>query len=342
LSNDTTHQNDEDDDDQSTILFNAMLKGGTLSEKEISELENEVKTQPDSLLNRIRILGYFASKGIGEDPARIAHILWIIKNHSDLSELIVPLLDVPESGRAAYETVRAAWEEQLQNNSDSVKVILNAAMFFRSAEEKRELALLRQAQALAPDDLKLQRKLANHYMRANPEEDVEQFKSNCIVALRLFEHILSQSKDDIDRFYRLTDVATAALRVGEFTRAEEIAREMLTVAPQFASDWNYGNAIYWANIVLGKIALSDKRLGQACEYLVAASLTPGSPQLDSFGPEFVLCSHLLNAGETECAKTYLSNCAKFWREVNKLSGWIIDIDKGLQPSFYPSRMNRSP
>jgi tetratricopeptide (TPR) repeat protein len=212
-------------------------------------------------------------------------------------------------------------------------------MFFRS--EKEELALLRQAQALAPDDLELESKLANHYMRANPEEDIEQFKLNCIEALRLFEHILSRSEDNLSRFYRLTDVATAALRVGDFARAEEIARKMLTVAPQFASDWNYGNAVYWANIVLGKIALSNKQLGQACECLVAASLTPGSPQLDSFGPEFVLCSHILNAGETEYAKTYLSNCAKFWRRVDKLSSWINDIDKGLQPSFHPSQKNRS-
>lgn len=99
---------------------------------------------------------------------------------------------------------------------------------------------------------------------------------------------LQQSKQPIYRFYALADAAKSAVNVGEPDKAQRYAAELLRVAPKYRGDWNYGNAIHDGHIVLGRVALArgDKRV--AIKHLLAAGKTPGSPQLDSFGPNMSL------------------------------------------------------
>lgn len=321
-----------EDEDYDEALIEAMLEGGNLTKEDLSKLEKQLLIEPDDLATRIRILGHYASKG-RSDATRIRHVLWIINNRPSLSEFVVPVLDVHRSAKSEYDQVKAAWLEQVDKFPSSPKVLLNAAMFFRGSDEALVLKLLKQAQSIAPNDLKLLSDLAHHYRRDSDVPDST--KEGNLEALRLFEYILAHSEDKLKRFYQLTDVATTAFDVGDSNRASEVAQEMLRVAPQFKEDWNYGNAIYWANIVLGKIALSTGNVDHACDFLIKASETPGSPQLDSFGPEFQLCHELLLTwNKRECVKTYLSNCGKFW-ELNegKIAKWVADLDSGLNPSF---------
>lgn len=137
-----------------------------------------------------------------------------------------------------------------------------------------------------------------------------------------------------DRFYALTQVSISTFEVGKIEDARSYAEELLSMAPSFQSNWNYGNAIHKGNIVLGRIALLNDDIYKANEYLRRAGETPGSPQLDSFGPNMTLAKELLEKSETESVKKYLLQCENFWEtDRDKLEFWAFQIDKGEIPDF---------
>jgi hypothetical protein len=95
--------------------------------------------------------------------------------------------------------------------------------------------------------------------------------------------------------------------------AEAITRQMLASTP--TTNWNYGNVVYDAHSVLGRIALRHGDRETARKELRAAGRTPGSPQLNSFGPQFTLARELLQHGEQadrEDVAVFLDDVARFW------------------------------
>ncbi len=103
---------------------------------------------------------------------------------------------------------------------------------------------------------------------------------------------LESAENSEDRFYALTQVSIRSFEAGEIEDARTYADELLAMAPSYKSNWNYGNAIHKGNIVLGRIALLNNDIKKAIEYLSRAGETPGSPQLNSFGPNMTLAKGL--------------------------------------------------
>ena len=138
-------------------------------------------------------------------------------------------------------------------------------------------------------------------------------------------------------FYRMTDAAPEAFNRGEFDKARGLADALLIEAELWPKDWNYGNAIHVANLVLGRIELRAGDKEKAIEYLLAAGRTPGSPQLNSFGPDMLFAKELLKAGEKDAVLEYLELCAKFWKMKDvPLETWKAQIEKGETPDFGPN------
>jgi hypothetical protein len=72
----------------------------------------------------------------------------------------------------------------------------------------------------------------------------------------------------------------------------------------------------------------------AKDYLLASGKTPGSPQLNSFGPNMTLAKELLEVGEREIVLKYLQLCAAFWtKDSGLLVEWRDLIDNGRVPNF---------
>jgi hypothetical protein len=137
-----------------------------------------------------------------------------------------------------------------------------------------------------------------------------------------------------DLFYELSDLAKRAFNAGETDKAETYAKQLLSEAPHFHSDWNYGNAVFFGNFVLGRVSLSRGDVKQADQYLLASAKTPGSPQLDSFGPNMTLAKELLDKGESEPVLQYLELCKKFWEgQQHQLDDWRNAIRNGETPDF---------
>jgi hypothetical protein len=144
----------------------------------------------------------------------------------------------------------------------------------------------------------------------------------------------SHEDSDAHHFYSLTTSAPAAFNAGKYDEARQDALELETITPPFQGNWNYGNAIQNYNLVFGRLALRDGDLATAKTRLLAAGHTPGSPQLDSFGPNMSLARELLIRGETESVLQYFELCRVFWKDdFGKLDEWKKAVQAGQTPDF---------
>ncbi len=145
---------------------------------------------------------------------------------------------------------------------------------------------------------------------------------------------LSDAKTDEQRFYARSDAAKDSLAVGRTEDARGYATELLALLPQFKGDWNYGNAVQNGHVVLGRIAVAERRLDEAKQHLRAAGLSPGSPQMDTFGPDMTLASDLLEQGERDAVLDYFQMCRQFWKSnAGKLDEWRDAVNAGRTPDF---------
>ncbi len=119
-----------------------------------------------------------------------------------------------------------------------------------------------------------------------------------------------------DRSVQTDLEASEALDQGRTAAVTAYAKRLLAKNTD-RSSWNYGNVIYDANELLGQAALREGRIEDAKKYLLEAGNTPGSPQLDSFGPDNTLARELLQRGEKKVVLEYLDLVARFWTHTSE-------------------------
>ena len=144
------------------------------------------------------------------------------------------------------------------------------------------------------------------------------WERHAATSLLIGARCLVPGEDDEDDDDDQTDPGAgyALLEGGELDGALEIADALLRDATSSnEDDWNYGNLIHHAHILRGKVLLQRGDVPAAAAELVAAGATPGSPQLDSFGPDFSLAWALLLANEDDAILTYLHAVARFWSPI---------------------------
>jgi len=166
----------------------------------------------------------------------------------------------------------------------------------------------------------------------------------------------AQAKGDLSvltatrRYDALSAVAKLAVRAGMLQDAQSYAQELLASARRPA-DWNYGNAIFFGNMVLGQVAFRQGDLNSARSRLLASGATPGSPQLNSFGPNMSLALDLLEGSpqpseqrrnahreasldSRQVVLDFFMQCQKFWKSgQGKLQKWTADVNAGRIPDF---------
>ncbi len=73
---------------------------------------------------------------------------------------------------------------------------------------------------------------------------------------------VANAGSETDKFYALDDAAKQSFIAGNVEDARRYALELLTLAPKYQDNWNYGNAIQDGKIVLGRIALQEGRTNE--------------------------------------------------------------------------------
>jgi hypothetical protein len=116
--------------------------------------------------------------------------------------------------------------------------------------------------------------------------------------------------------------------------SRDVAKMYLDDAKMFRCNWNYGNAIHDANTVLGLMSLRVGKVPEAIGYLHAAGKSPGSPQLNSFGPSMHLAKALATKGEFDAVAKYLDDIRYFWKmEDGAIDRWKADLAAKRVPDF---------
>lgn len=315
---------------------------GQISADEAKRFEVRLTQDPDDLAAHESLIQYYFQQGVSSrtpeiEKDRETHIFWLIEHHPE-SELagspeaqILPGL--PESAEG-YVRAKDLWLQQVQNHSDEKIVLRNAGEFFLVPDAKTARELLEKAWAMDSKDVQTSSALAQAYeLEASHTSSSEEKLAVAKKAVSVRESTLGGLPEE-QRFDALGDLAKSALEAGEPEKAQQYAEELLKLAAKFKNDWNYGNALHQGNLILGRIALQRGDIESAKTHLVAAGQTPGSPQLDSFGPNMALANDLLAKGERETVLTYLQSCGKFWKTgADKLEAWTATIKGGGMPDF---------
>lgn len=158
--------------------------------------------------------------------------------------------------------------------------------------------------------------------------------------LQKLEELLAQA-GDYQRYILLDTAAKTALELKQYERANDYARRLISLAPQFPDDWNYAQAVHQANIILGRAALRADDIDSAKAYLLAASKIPYSEILDAQGADLQLANALLARGQRETVAQYLQAGTRFWpRGRAQLDGWLQQLAAGQIPSLLmPAKTN---
>jgi hypothetical protein len=156
-----------------------------------------------------------------------------------------------------------------------------------------------------------------------------------LVAAR--EKVINTLPKAEDKFHLTREIAPLAFNAGDQVKAGMYAKDLLIQAESMKDDWDYGNAVHTANLVLGRIALSAGDIDEAKRLLLLAGKTPGSPQLESFGPDMLFAKELLEKGEKDVVIQYFTLCSAFWKmDDGKLAQWKTEVQNNEIPDFGPN------
>lgn len=143
--------------------------------------------------------------------------------------------------------------------------------------------------------------------------------------MMLLEDLLNE--DEYSRWAWLDDAAELAYQIEDYDKAKKYSLESLSISGNYISDWNYGNSIHNANMILGRLSLRDGDVNKAKEYLLESAKSKGSPQLDTFGPSLALAKELLDIGEKTVVLSYLKSITLFWQmDKGCVKRWIKQIE----------------
>lgn len=312
-------------------------EGAALSGEEAAKLEEELGENPDNLSARIMLLGYYERRAFESEDARKkrqAHIIWVIQNHPE-HPIAGPHINLhPSLDGEAYFAAKELWLGQVEAHEENTAVLGNAARFLLLHDKDVAESLLNKAKALEPDNPEWSKRLGHLYSLGISRKSAESRREAATKALEQLEDALNLTTEEKKRFYLLSDLARRAFEAGDLEKSSEYAAELLAKAAQYENDWNYGNAIHHGNLVLGRIALVSGDVEKAEEYLLAAGETPGSPQLNSFGPNMALAKELLEKDKREVVIEYFQLCGKFWeRGADRLEQWTSIVKGGQIPDF---------
>ena len=211
-------------------------------------------------------------------------------------------------------------------------VLRNAANYFLLPDRPFAEDLLKRGAALEPQDPDWPNALGHLYLLGGRSKTPEEAKAAATSALAQYERAFALTPEAY-KSYLLDDLAKTAFDAGETNKAKMYAEQMLQEASLQKKDWNRGNDIFFGNFILGRLALKAGEIEQAKHFLIEAGKTPGSPQLNSFGPNMTLAKELLEKGQTEAVLEFFGLCARFWRYQPRLSEWTATVKQGTIPDF---------
>lgn len=260
--------------------------------------------------------------------------LWFIEHAPESNVNEIPIFDLPMKSNAAfYRRARELWLAQCRIAPLNTLVLKHAARFFVQCDAKVAMRLYRRGERIEPKNPEWKEHLGRLYAVKTLEGSPARRRRAAVAALLKHEQARSLTRDRHLRFYQLPALAKAAFSAGDLRKATQYAAAAIREAANF-KDWAHGNGIHHGHVVLGRVALAQGDAKLAVRHLLEAGRSPGSPQLNSFGPNFSLADDLLQAGDSKSVLEFLDLCRRFWSYGAKaLDAWRVQINAGQRPDF---------
>ena len=318
------------------------LQGRQLSSTVVAPLEEALLKDPDDLVSRILLTGYY-SRNIGEKGAAARlreHTVWVIRNRpeSDAAyELPQPVGRI-EKEATDYVDIKKEWLAQMEKNPENADILMNAAQYVRYVDQEEAIDILKRAAKAAPDNPWPHLRLASVYESINTTNSilwdldakgVPPPSGFAFVARLELEAALELIKDEQWRFQVLSDTARAAFDSADIDVARRYAQEIIDTESKMRDSWYHPIALHEAHTVLGGIAVREGDLKKARKHLYASTRVKHTCQSSWYSPTMALANDMLRKGQAKAVLKYLKLLRK-WDLSEYEAGQLKDFEDSIR------------
>lgn len=303
------------------------------SAEELARLEEQLEANPADVVLHVKAVGAYGRSFEQDAIARRAdHLCWLAEYRPDI-DLSGYTLIPAENFPADYARVRERWQNAVKTHDDDLRVLRAAASFFSFQEPDVALPLFERGAEREPSAQRWRAQIAHAHRKlarqASTEDERRAHLAREAVAL---EEAFEREDSPSGRSVLTKDIGWNAVQRGDFALAKAKGEELLATSESVRGTWQYGNAIHHGHQLLGHVALAGGDIDGAVAELLLSGDTPGSPQLDSFGPELELASALLRSGRRDDVIAFLEKCLRFWKNSRaEREGWVDALRAGDVP-----------
>lgn len=323
------------------VNFDAsVLEGGDLTAEAVRRVEERLSSPSLSgplavgaCVDRARLLGYYNRHArLGDAPRErySQQVLWFFEHLPHMRSGFL-YLD-PDRDRPEIVQAKALWRVHLSRSPEDIDLLDCAASFLQDIDPRASERLWLKAKSLAPGLDHWPHQLGRLYSVRSKAGPLATRRKWAKKALASLEEAFRLAKEPGTRFSVLVPMAYAALNAGELKKAKRYSRQALRLSPEFKTNWSYGSILNQAHSILGRVALKAGHIRVAKKELLESANTPGSPELNYYGPSFELVTDLARRGEWDAVAQYLKSIKRFWNKA-VLEKWAGDIAARRVPNF---------
>ena len=340
-----------------------LQEGSRLTSAQVEAIETDLKRNPSDEAQWARLLGYYAGQAAETNALPLARIEARIIEAIPLSPLVDPasysLFSPLWIDPKCFEVVANKWIAVARQHETNAAILARAGRFLMREPSAGNYArqgeeFLQRARSLEPRNTRHSLELAEQYLNdahpcfANPNGNAAAARK----ALACFQTAwrdLAEGGRDTTNLKLRQSMTHAAFWAGEYDQAKKYALDWLKASAameqmpaaathneRITRQWDRGEAIHDANMILGEIALSEGKTKEAGQFLIEAGKVTGGLTLSSYGPDLALAKDLLDLGENQAVLTFFEECNVFWTTGrDSLVQWKKAIQAGQKPDFGP-------
>lgn len=318
----------------------SIRNGQSLSPRGVSQLEDLLLKDKNNEIYRTKLIAYYQSHSFQSEKnieQYFYHLKWFIKHRPDSSIFIrfrgLHGSSIFPSVAEYSRDVKELWLDKLEQQPGNIKILTNFANYYMTLNTTLTIETLEKARKNFANNAEFHYQLGQAFAQQSRITQSKQSQVAACNSLEEFEKELHLSKTSSYLHY-IDTIAQMAVNCREKAKAKFYAEKMLNLAIELSDSERHGDYIHHGNIVLGHIALMDKEISLAEEYLIKAGKTPGSKHLSMFGPNTGLANRLLMEGKTGTILSYLELCKKFCKsKMAEIDKWSDTINKGGIPDW---------
>ncbi|WP_437535818.1 hypothetical protein WME79_15215 [Sorangium sp. So ce726] len=306
-----------------------------LAAQDAAALETHLLKSPNDVEARVKLLGFYFTNQDGDaQRRREEHVHWLISHRPEIYLMGFARIDSQEYPDA-YNEGKRLWLSAVSSRPNDVAIFRNAGEFLSAGDPNLAEELYKRGATIEPDTSDWRQLLGRLRLRSSIGSTSSEERTRLArEALAEYEAALTLERSTLGALGILMDIARSAVMSENYERAIEAAERLLADATDHVDTFQYGNAVHCAHIALGKVAMARNDSASAAEHLRAAGEVRGSPQLNSFGPDFELASQLFAIGQRDAVVCYIDSCKKFWESgASLLEKWALVIERGEAPDF---------